>query len=70
MATHPHPHPQLPATTQALILCGPGGSLSTFTSVPSEHPKALIGVANRPLVWYVLDWVYRMGIGSKFSVFL
>lgn len=47
---------------QALILCGPGIGLSTFTSVPSEYPKALINVANRPMVWYVLDWCYRMGV--------
>lgn len=47
---------------QALILCGPGIGLSTFTSVPSEFPKALINVANRPMVWYVLDWCYRMGV--------
>jgi hypothetical protein len=50
---------------QALILCGPGGSLNTFTTVPSEYPKALITLANRPMVWYVLDWCYRMGVTSK-----
>ena len=47
---------------QALILCGPGIGLSTFTSVPSEYPKALVEVSNRPMVWYVLDWCYRMGV--------
>ena len=47
---------------QALILCGPGGSLNTFTTMPAEHPKALITLANRPMVWYVLDWCYRMGV--------
>ncbi|KIX07282.1 uncharacterized protein Z518_01935 [Rhinocladiella mackenziei CBS 650.93] len=47
---------------QALILCGPGIGLSTFTSVPGEFPKALVEVANRPMVWYVLDWCYRMGV--------
>ena len=47
---------------QALILCGPGIGLSTFTSVPSEFPKALVEIANRPMVWYVLDWCYRMGV--------
>ncbi|EHY60391.1 Translation initiation factor eIF-2B subunit gamma [Exophiala dermatitidis] len=47
---------------QALILCGPGIGLSTFTSVPAEFPKALVEVANRPMVWYVLDWCYRMGV--------
>ena len=47
---------------QALILCGPGIGLNTFTSVPAEFPKALIEIANRPMVWYVLDWCYRMGV--------
>ncbi|KIW70122.1 hypothetical protein PV04_02424 [Phialophora macrospora] len=47
---------------QALILCGPGIGLNTFTSVPAEFPKALVEVANRPMVWYVLDWCYRMGV--------
>ena len=47
---------------QALILCGPGAGLNTFTSVPQEHPKALINIANRPMVWYALDWCYRMGV--------
>src|SRR5271168_5348214 len=50
---------------QALILCGPGIGLSTFTSIPDEYPKALVSVANRPMVWYVLDWCYRMGVTSK-----
>ncbi|KAH0541975.1 hypothetical protein FGG08_003607 [Glutinoglossum americanum] len=58
------PHPQsMPATGfQALILCGPGVSLNTFTSNPAEFPKALIPVANRPMVWYPLDWCYRLGV--------
>src|SRR5437763_3196778 len=50
---------------QALILCGPGIGLSTFTSIPDEYPKALVSIANRPMVWYVLDWCYRMGVTSK-----
>ncbi|KAI9783068.1 MAG: hypothetical protein M1839_004237 [Geoglossum umbratile] len=58
------PHPQsVPATGfQAVILCGPGVSLNTFTSNPEEFPKALVPVANRPMVWYPLDWCYRLGI--------
>lgn len=47
---------------QALILCGPGIGLNTFTSVPHEYPKALIPIANRPMIWYVLDFCYRMGV--------
>jgi hypothetical protein len=50
---------------QALVLCGPGIGLSTFTSIPDEYPKALVSIANRPMVWYVLDWCYRMGVTSK-----
>lgn len=47
---------------QALILCGPGIGLSTFTNVPHDYPKALVPIANRPMIWYVLDWCYRMGV--------
>ncbi|KAK2802272.1 hypothetical protein FQN49_008898, partial [Arthroderma sp. PD_2] len=57
------PHLGLPLTGfQALILCGPGASLNTFTSIPEELPKALVPVANRPMVWYPMDWCYRLGI--------
>ncbi|EZF78378.1 hypothetical protein H105_00535 [Trichophyton soudanense CBS 452.61] len=57
------PHLGLPQTGfQALILCGPGASLNTFTSIPEEFPKALVPVANRPMVWYPMDWCYRLGI--------
>ncbi|KAJ5583461.1 hypothetical protein N7535_002081 [Penicillium sp. DV-2018c] len=44
-----------PTGLQALILCGPGGSLNTFTCRPEEFPKALISVANRPMVFYAID---------------
>ena len=47
---------------QAIILCGPGAGLNSFTSVPQDYPKALVTVANRPMVWYPLDWCYRMGV--------
>ncbi|TKX22818.1 hypothetical protein C1H76_4852 [Elsinoe australis] len=57
------PHSTLPYTGfQALILCGPGASLDTFTSSPRDLPKALLPIANRPMVWYPLDWCYRMGV--------
>lgn len=52
---------------QAIILCGPGVSLTTFTANPEDFPKALVPIANRPMVWYPLDWCYRMGITSMFS---
>lgn len=38
--------------------------MNTFTSNPEEFPKALIPIANRPMLWYPLDWCYRMGITS------
>ncbi|KAI9367719.1 hypothetical protein BJX61DRAFT_279116 [Aspergillus egyptiacus] len=60
----PHSVPVPPMGFQALILCGPGVSLNTFTSNPEEFPKALIPIANRPMVWYVLDFCYRMGISN------
>ncbi|OJD30856.1 translation initiation factor eif-2b subunit gamma [Diplodia corticola] len=57
------PHANMPAPGfQALILCGPGVSLDTFTSSPKDFPKALVPIANRPMVWYPLEWCYRMGI--------
>ncbi|KAJ9488443.1 hypothetical protein VN97_g4845 [Penicillium thymicola] len=55
------PHPG-PMNFQALILCGPGGSLNTFTSRPEEYPKCLIQVANRPMVFYAIDFCRRSGI--------
>ncbi|KAI9655124.1 MAG: hypothetical protein M1821_005607 [Bathelium mastoideum] len=51
-----------PVGFQAVILCGPGESMSTFTSNRKDFPKALIPIANRPMVWYPLDWCYRMGV--------
>lgn len=63
----PHAVAVPPAGFQALILCGPGASLNTFTATPDEFPKALVPIANRPMVWYPLEWCYRMGITSKFT---
>lgn len=50
---------------QALILCGPGSSFPTFTANPDENPKALLPIANRPMVWYPLEFCYRAGITGK-----
>jgi translation initiation factor eIF-2B subunit gamma len=60
--TMPHALPVPYTGFQALILCGPGASLSTFTAKPEDFPKALVPIANRPMMWYPLDWCYRMGI--------
>jgi translation initiation factor eIF-2B subunit gamma len=51
-----------PPGFQALILCGPGASFTTFTSTPQDIPKALLPIANRPMLWYPLEWCYRMGV--------
>ncbi|CAG8035482.1 unnamed protein product [Penicillium nalgiovense] len=51
-----------PMDFQALILCGPGGLLNTFTSRPEEYPKCLIQVANRPMVFYAIDFCRRSGV--------
>ncbi|KAL7943790.1 nucleotide-diphospho-sugar transferase [Trichoderma barbatum] len=58
------PHALSMASTglQALILCGPGSSFPTFTSNPDESPKALLPIANRPMVWYPIDFCLRTGI--------
>jgi len=60
------PHAVLPAPGfQAIILCGPGASFSTFTSSPDEIPKAMLPIANRPMLWYPLEWCYRMGVTGE-----
>ncbi|RFU31893.1 hypothetical protein B7463_g4424, partial [Scytalidium lignicola] len=58
----PHALPMPAPGFQAIILCGPGSSFPTFTASPDEHPKALIPIANRPMVWYPIDFCYRMGV--------
>ena len=66
-STMPHATQPSPGL-QAFILCGPGVSLNTFTSSPKDLPKALIPIANRPMVWYPLDWCYRMGVTGMFGL--
>ncbi|AMD21099.1 HEL182Cp [Eremothecium sinecaudum] len=43
---------------QAFILCGKGSKLSPFSDTRGDRgvPKALLPVANRPMIEYVLDW--------------
>ena len=64
LARMPHATSMPPSGFQALVLCGPGLGLNTFTTVPSDYPKALVSVANRPMLWYVLDWLYRSGVND------
>ncbi|KAK9446654.1 uncharacterized protein V1518DRAFT_407705 [Limtongia smithiae] len=47
---------------QAVILCGPGAQLEPLVS--PFLPKALLPIANRPMVYYALDWCQRAGISS------
>ncbi|KAH6656884.1 nucleotide-diphospho-sugar transferase [Truncatella angustata] len=58
----PHAVSMPPPGLQAIILCGPGSSFPTFTANPEENPKALLPIANRPMVWYPLEFCYRTGI--------
>lgn len=58
------PHSAPVDKVQAIILCGPGVSFTTFASNPDDFPKALIPIANRPMVWYPLDLCNRMGIDN------
>ncbi|KAI6366982.1 hypothetical protein MCOR25_005033 [Pyricularia grisea] len=58
----PHAVTAVAPGLQALILCGPGSSFPTFTTNPDENPKALLPIANRPMVWYPLSFCYRVGI--------
>ncbi|CAN8103432.1 unnamed protein product [Discula destructiva] len=58
----PHATSSASPGLQAIILCGPGSSFPTFTANPDENPKALLPIANRPMVWYPLEFCYRAGI--------
>ncbi|RPB20451.1 hypothetical protein L211DRAFT_829356 [Terfezia boudieri ATCC MYA-4762] len=48
---------------QAVILCGGGTSLYPYTQ-PDDMPKALLPVANRPMVYYALDYCEKAGVKS------
>lgn len=43
---------------QAFVFCGRGAKLTPFTNVRGDtgEPKALLPVANRPMIEFVLDW--------------
>lgn len=49
---------------QALILCGPGNSFGNLLNT-EKTPKCLALVANRPMVYYSLDFSKRSGITGK-----
>ncbi|KAJ5712087.1 eukaryotic translation initiation factor subunit eIF2B-gamma [Penicillium malachiteum] len=58
----PHSIPVPPSGFQAIILCGPGVSLNTFTTNPEEYPKCLIPVGNRPMLYFPMTYALRAGI--------
>lgn len=61
----PHSIPVPPSGFQALILCGPGASLNTFTTNPEEYPKCLIPVGNRVMLYFPMTYALRAGITGK-----
>lgn len=51
---------------QVVILCGSGASLYPFTQT-DDLPKALLPVANRPMIYYSLDYCEKAGVKCLFS---
>ncbi|KAK9359407.1 nucleotide-diphospho-sugar transferase [Lipomyces starkeyi] len=47
---------------QAIILCGPGKGLEPLVS--PLLPKALLPIANKPMLYYTLEWCQRAGLSS------
>ncbi|KAK9486619.1 nucleotide-diphospho-sugar transferase [Lipomyces starkeyi] len=47
---------------QAIILCGPGKGLEPLVS--PLLPKALLPIANKPMLYYALEWCQRAGLSS------
>lgn len=47
---------------QAVIMCGEGQPFQTF--VNEDTPKALLTVANVPMVNYPLEWCQKAGVRS------
>lgn len=46
---------------QAVILCGPGHSLDPLIDEEST-PKALLPIANKPLLYYPITWLQQSGV--------
>lgn len=45
---------------EAVILCGAGSKLHPFTN--DDMPQALVPCANRPMIYYSLDWCEKAGV--------
>lgn len=48
----------------AIVLCGEGKHLHPIASVRSGAPKALLPVANRPLLAYSLEWIEKLPLSK------
>ncbi|KAJ1946529.1 Translation initiation factor eIF-2B subunit gamma [Linderina macrospora] len=46
---------------KAIILAGPGNDLYPLTE-RENTPKALLPIANKPMIWYVLQWLEQGGL--------
>lgn len=46
---------------QAVVLCGPGHRLITLVD-EEKMPKCMLPIANRPMLYYPLNWLHRSGI--------
>ncbi|KAI5851059.1 nucleotide-diphospho-sugar transferase [Tricharina praecox] len=57
----PSAHPSI--GFQAVILCGPGTGLYPFTGA-EDLPKALLPIANKPMLHYPLEWCEKAGFDS------
>lgn len=52
---------------QAIILCGPGTELTPLVS--PYLTKALLPIANKPMLYYSLEWCQRAGISCKSAIY-
>lgn len=52
---------------QAVILCGPGTSLHPFTDA-LDLPKALLPIANKPMLHYPLEWCEKAGFDCMYPL--
>lgn len=55
------PRVQIVKEFQGIVLAGHGNRLSPLTESASL-PKALLPVANKPMIWYQLQWLEKAGV--------
>ena len=61
------PSTHVPMGLTALVLCGPGEQLNYVIS-PLKQPKALLPIANKPMLQYPLEWLLNGGITCSSSL--